>query len=70
MNFLRYTTRMLQSTSPVGLLVGGTVLYLGLPILRKGLRCVAVLTGRALYSVTEEARNLKNQALQPEEVHS
>lgn len=70
MNFLRYATRMLQSTSPVGLLVGGTVLYLGLPLLGKGLRCAAVLTGRALYSVTEEARNIKNQALQPEEAHS
>lgn len=70
MNFLRYTTRMLQTTSPIGLLVGGTALYLGLPLLRKGLRCAAVLTGRVLYSVTEEARNSKNQVLQPEEANS
>jgi len=70
MNFLRYTTRMLQNTSPIGLLVGGSVLYLGLPLLRKGLRCAAVVTGRALYSVTDEARNIRNQPLQPEEVNS
>lgn len=58
MNFLRYSTRMLQNTSPAGLLVGGTVLFLGLPLLRKGLRCAAVLTARAIYSVTDEAKRI------------
>lgn len=58
MSFLRYSTRMLQGASPVGVLVGGTVLFLGLPLLRKGLRCAAVLTARAIYSVTDEAKKV------------
>lgn len=70
MNFLRYSTRMLQTTSPAGFLVGGTILFLGLPLLRKGLRCAAVLTARAIYSVTDEAKNIKNQALHPKEATS
>jgi|GEM_PF-2891365 len=70
MNFLRYGTRMLQNTSPAGLLVSGTVLFLGLPLITKGLRCVAVLTARAIYSATDEARNMKNQVLHPKEAIS
>jgi len=70
MNFLHYSTKMLQSATPVGFVVGGTILFLGLPLIRKGLRCVAVLAGKAIYSVTDEARNIKNQAPHLEEVNS
>lgn len=70
MNFIRYGTRMLQTTSPVGLLMGGTALFLGFPLIRKGFRCAAVLTARTIYSVTDEARNIKEQALHPQEAHS
>jgi hypothetical protein len=67
MNFLHYSTKMLQNASPAGLLLGGTVLFASLPLIRKGLRCAAVLTARAVYSVTTEARNIKDQALHAEE---
>lgn len=69
MKFLRYSTKMLQNTSPAGFLVGGTVLFLGLPLISKGLRCAAVLTARAIYSITDEAKNIKNQALHPKEAN-
>jgi len=67
MNFLHYSTKMLQNASPTGLLLGGTALLVSLPLIRKGLRCAAVLTARAIYSVTTEARNIKEQALHAEE---
>jgi hypothetical protein len=67
MNFLHYSTKMLQNTSPLGLLIGGTALFVSLPLIRKGLRCAAVLTARTIYSVTSEARNIKDQILHAEE---
>ena len=70
MNFLHYSTKMLQNASPTGLLLGGTALLVSLPLIRKGLRCAAVLTARAIYSVTTEARTIKEQALPAEEVTS
>jgi len=58
MKIFPYTTKMLESASPAGLLLGGTVLFLGLPLFRKGLRYAAVLTARAIYSITDEAKKV------------
>ena len=70
MKFLHYGTRMLQNSPPMGLLLGGTVLLIGLPLIRKGFRCAAMLAGKAIYSVTDEARNMRNHTPHLEEVHS
>jgi hypothetical protein len=58
MNFLRYGTRMLQGASPAGLLVGGTVMFLGFPVLRKGLRTLAVVVTRGVLSITDKAKEI------------
>jgi methyl-accepting chemotaxis protein len=66
MQVLRIGSRLLERTSPLGLLAAGAVLAVSLPPVRKGLRCAAVVTTRgvlgALDYAQELAANVREQA--------
>ena len=48
MNVLRWGTGMIENTSPLGLILAGTVLAMASPPVRKGLRSAAVMTTRGV----------------------
>ncbi|MEG6585452.1 hypothetical protein [Dendrosporobacter sp. 1207_IL3150] len=58
MNVFRWGAYVIKNASPAGLIVGGAVLAISLPIVRKGLRCLAVATASNLYSIVEEAKKI------------
>jgi hypothetical protein len=66
MNVFRMGSRMLQRTSPWGLIAAGVALAVTLPPVRKGLRCAAIVTTRGILTVADQARefaaNLQEQA--------
>lgn len=67
MHIFRWGTNFLEHTSPLGLIIGGTALALAIPAIRKGLRCAAVLTAKGIYSVVDEAKQAKAQAMDVKE---
>lgn len=69
MNILHWGSNILKTTSPAGLIIGGTVLALSLPVIRKGLRCLAVTTARGVYSLVEDARNTSMHMSHDKEAH-
>lgn len=56
MRFLQMGSRMLSRTSPLGLIAGGMVAVLAVPVVRKGLRRAAVVTLSGILSLTDEAK--------------
>jgi len=67
MQILRWSAQMLENASPAGIIIGGTALALSLPIVRKGLRCAAVATARAVISVIDEAKTKRMTSPDPKE---
>lgn len=67
MHFFRWGANFFEHTTPLGLIIGGTALVLAMPVIRKGLRCAAVLTAKGVYSVVDEAKRAKAPAATTEE---
>jgi hypothetical protein len=58
MNILRFGTQLLRRSSPFGIILGGAVLALAIPPVRKGFRTVAVAATRGILSITDEAKKI------------
>lgn len=62
MNILSFGSRLIQRTSPVGLIAGTVALALAIPPVRRGLRSVAVLAAGGILSASDEAKKLAAQS--------
>lgn len=70
MHFFRWGAQMIKNATPVGLILGGTALVLTIPVIRKGLRCAAVVTARSFYSIVDQAKEAKNNPIRNEEANA
>lgn len=59
MNIIRWGSRLLENSTPFGLFVGVAAAAVALPVVRKGLRCGAVLATRGIYSIIDEAKKAR-----------
>ena len=64
MNIFQFGSRVLSRTSPLGLAVGGAVLALSIPAVRKGLRKTTVVALSGIISVTDEAKRVSAHSRQ------
>jgi hypothetical protein len=59
---LRWGFKMLERTSPWGLVAGGIFLAMSIPAVRKGLRRVVVATAAEVMAVSESLRGAHREA--------
>lgn len=64
MSILQWGSRILTRTSPLGLAVGGAVIALSIPAVRKGLRRTSVIALSGIITATDEAKRLSIQSRQ------
>lgn len=62
MNILHVGTRILRSTSPLGLIAGGVAAALAIPVLRKGVRRASVVALSGVITIADEAKHLSAQS--------